>query len=217
MRRRKETNEVNNEQENSTARKRKINVKEGKRKIEFKKLDLNKINMDKKQILKVGVICLIVLLIILFANYTKVGIVFNKKITDKNTIQVDLTTNKNSIYPYKNEVLIYSPGKLATYNKHGKQTWSTTIEGIVGAKVSTAGKYIQVINEDKALAYIYKDKYEFSFDTIKDIGMFIEIELINKSDDFEKDFCGLLSVIEELEIDLNMVEPRKYVDYLGGL
>lgn len=160
MRRRKETNEVNNEQENPTVRKRKVNVKEEKRKIEFKKLDLNKINMDKKQILKVGVICLIVLLIILFANYTKVGIVFNKKITDKNTIHVDLTTNKNSIYPYKNEVLIYSPGKLATYNKHGKQTWSTTIEGIVGAKVSTAGKYIQVINEDKALAYIYKDKYE---------------------------------------------------------
>jgi adenylate cyclase class IV len=77
-------------------------------------------------------------------------------------------------------------------------------------------KSIGIINKNRII-HIYKDKYEFSFDTIKDIGMFIEIELINKSDDFEKDFCGLLSVIEELEIDLNMVEPRKYVDYLGGL
>ena len=62
MRRRKETNEINNEQKNPTARKRKVNVKEEKRKIEFKKLDLNKINMDKKQILKVGIIGLIVLI-----------------------------------------------------------------------------------------------------------------------------------------------------------
>lgn len=64
------------------------------------------------------------------------------------------------------------------------------------------------------MIYIYKDKYEFSFDITEDIGMFIEIELINKSDDFEKDFCDLLKVLEDLKIDLNIVERKKYIVYL---
>lgn len=69
------------------------------------------------------------------------------------------------------------------------------------------------INKNR-ISYIYKDKYEFSFDTIKQIGTFIEIELINKSEDFEKDFCDLLNVLEDLKIDLNMVEQKKYIDYI---
>lgn len=64
------------------------------------------------------------------------------------------------------------------------------------------------------IIYIYKNKYEFSFDSLKDIGTFIEIELINKSDDFEKDFCDLLKILEDLKIDLNIVERKKYIDYL---
>lgn len=74
-------------------------------------------------------------------------------------------------------------------------------------------KSIGTINKNRMI-YIYKDKYEFSFDTIEDIGMFIEIELINKSDNFEKDFCDLLKVLEDLKIDLNIVERKKYIDYL---
>jgi len=74
-------------------------------------------------------------------------------------------------------------------------------------------KSIGTINKNRMI-YIYKDKYEFSFDITEDIGMFIEIELINKSDDFEKDFCDLLKVLEDLKIDLNIVERKKYIDYL---
>lgn len=74
-------------------------------------------------------------------------------------------------------------------------------------------KSVGTINKNRII-YIYKDKYEFSFDTVKDIGMFIEIELINKSESFEKDFCELLNVLEELKIDLNMVERKKYIDYI---
>lgn len=74
-------------------------------------------------------------------------------------------------------------------------------------------KSIGTINKNRII-YIYKDKYEFSFDTIKDIGTFIEIELINKSENFEKDFCELLNVLEDLKIDLNMVERKKYIDYI---
>ena len=74
-------------------------------------------------------------------------------------------------------------------------------------------KEIGTINKDRE-SYIYKDKYIFSFDNVKNVGMFIEIELINKSDDFEKDFCDLLNVMNDLKIDLNMVERKKYIDYI---
>lgn len=74
-------------------------------------------------------------------------------------------------------------------------------------------KSIGTINKNR-IVYLYKDKYEFSFDTVKDIGTFIEIELINKSEDFEKDFGDLLNVLNDLQIDLNMVEQKKYIDYI---
>lgn len=74
-------------------------------------------------------------------------------------------------------------------------------------------KQIGTINKNRTI-YIYKDKYEFSFDIVKDIGMFIEIELINKSSDFEKDFYDLLNLLEDLKIDLNIVDRKKYIDYL---
>ena len=74
-------------------------------------------------------------------------------------------------------------------------------------------KQIGTINKNRII-YIYKDKYEFSFDIVKDIGMFIEIELINKSNDFEKDFFDLLNLLEDLKIDLNIVDRKKYIDYL---
>ena len=69
------------------------------------------------------------------------------------------------------------------------------------------------INKNRVI-YIYKDKYEFSFDNVKDIGIFIEIELISKSEDFEKDICDLLNIMSYLKIDLNMVESKKYIDYI---
>ena len=74
-------------------------------------------------------------------------------------------------------------------------------------------KKIGTINKNR-ISYLYKDNYEFSFDIVKDIGMFIEIELINKSEDFEKDLCNLLNIMEDLKIDLNMVERKKYIDYI---
>ena len=64
------------------------------------------------------------------------------------------------------------------------------------------------------MIYIYKNKYEFSFDDVENIGMFIEIELVNKSDDFETNFNDLLNVLEDLKIDLNIIERKKYIDYL---
>lgn len=72
---------------------------------------------------------------------------------------------------------------------------------------------IGIINKQRNI-YIYKDKYEISFDTVDNIGKFIEIELINKSNNIEKDISNLFNLLEELEIDLNSVDRKKYIDYL---
>lgn len=74
-------------------------------------------------------------------------------------------------------------------------------------------KSIGTIEKSREI-YIYKNKYEVSFDALKDIGMFIEIELINKSDNFEKDINDLFELLESLKIDLNLVDRKKYIDYL---
>lgn len=62
--------------------------------------------------------------------------------------------------------------------------------------------------------YVYKNKYEFSFDNVESIGLFIEIEVINQIDNIEEDTYDLLNLMNELKIDLNMIERRKYIDYL---
>ena len=36
----------------------------------------------------------------------------------------------------------------------------------------------------------------------------------NKSENFEKDICDLLNVMKNLKIDLNMVESKKYIEYI---
>ena len=69
------------------------------------------------------------------------------------------------------------------------------------------------INKERE-SYIYKDKYEFSFDNVENIGLFIEIEVINKSNNFDKDICELLNVMNDIKIDLNMIERKKYIDYI---
>ncbi len=62
--------------------------------------------------------------------------------------------------------------------------------------------------------YVYENKYEFSFDNVESIGLFIEIEVINQIGNYEEDSYNLLNLMKELKIDLNMIERRKYIDYL---
>ena len=107
-------------------------------------------------------------------------------------------------------------GDFASSIKEIIEKYDVLIDNITNLNIilnAIGVKNIGTINKNR-ICYIYKNKYEFSFDTVKDIGMFIEIELINKSENFEKDFCELLNVLEELKIDLNMVERRKYIDYI---
>ena len=63
-------------------------------------------------------------------------------------------------------------------------------------------------------SFIYKDNYEINFDNVENIGYFIEIKLLNKSNNINNDLSNLLNELNEFKINLNMIDKNKYIDYL---
>ncbi len=116
--------------------------------------------MSKKQIIYSVVIAVVLILMLCVMNYTAIGLVLNKHITDKDATMVELIGSNNKIYSYYNEVLIANSSELATYNKYGRKTWDLDMQGAIDSKIATNGKYLQVINSDKSIVYIFSDKYE---------------------------------------------------------
>lgn len=150
------------EEENKVTRKRQ-QVVHNKKTIRFNKPDFKLpeiLKLTKKQITTLMGILFILAAVMCFSNYDKIGLVFNKKITDEDTIKVDLITSNNKLYVYQDEVLVANSDGIATYNKYGKQTWELDLNGAIDDYINTSGKYLQVINHDKSLIYIYKNKYE---------------------------------------------------------
>lgn len=154
--------EENKEVENRVTRKRQ-QVEKKKKSVKFKKSDIKIpefLKLTKQQLLILSFIIIVVAICVCVANYDKLGLVLNKNITDDDVIKVDLITSKNKIYPYQNEVLVCNSEGITTYSKYGKQTWNLELKGAIDDYINTNGKYLQIINHDKSLIYIYKDKYE---------------------------------------------------------
>lgn len=124
------------------------------------KVKLNKVKLDKKKISILVGILLLFILVICLKNYKELGLVINRKITDESVNTVELASKNNSIFSYKNEVLVYSMGNLATYDRYGKNTWTESLSTVADATVNVSGNYIQVVNKDKGIIYVYKNKYE---------------------------------------------------------
>lgn len=114
----------------------------------------------KKQIVAAVLIALGLVIVLCLMNYSEFGLVLNKKITDEDVVKVDLISTNNKIYSYYNEVLIADSDKITTYNKYGRKTWEIKMQGAIDAKIVTNGKYLQIINTDKSIAYVFNDKYE---------------------------------------------------------
>ena len=70
--------------------------------------------------------------------------------------------------------------------------------------------------DKKRNKYLYKDKYELSFDDVKDIGMFVEIEVKQMTSSYEVEYDNLINLLNELKIDLNLINNKRYPDYLLG-
>ena len=61
--------------------------------------------------------------------------------------------------------------------------------------------------------YLYKQKYEFSFDIVQNIGIFVEIEVKNLTS-YEEEYNSLFELLNEYNIDINKIDNKRYLDYL---
>ena len=61
--------------------------------------------------------------------------------------------------------------------------------------------------------YLYKDKYEISFDDVKDLGLFMEIEVIDYTKEKKEEYQNLISLLYELNINLNQISNKHYPEY----
>ena len=70
--------------------------------------------------------------------------------------------------------------------------------------------------EKKRTKILYKNKYEFAFDEVKDIGKFIEIEVKNIEYSHIEEINKLMDIINEFKIDINLITDKKYNEYFEG-
>ncbi len=150
------------------------------------------------------------------------NIIKQNSINKKNTNQIDTYYTKKDNKSKKEWLRIRNENGKYIFNYKKKinnsyyEKYDVLIDNINNMDIilnSLEINNIGIINKQRNI-YIYKDKYEISFDTVDNIGKFIEIELINKSNNIEKDISNLFNLLEELEIDLNSVDRKKYIDYL---
>ena len=67
------------------------------------------------------------------------------------------------------------------------------------------------------ITYLYKDKYEFSFDNVELLGTYVEIELKKHEYDNKKEIESLLDLLKELSINVNNIETRRYPELIERL
>lgn len=61
---------------------------------------------------------------------------------------------------------------------------------------------------------IYKDKYEFSFDDVKNIGLFIEIEVKKIEYSVIEEINNLYKILNDFNLSIDLIDNKKYYDYL---
>ena len=74
-------------------------------------------------------------------------------------------------------------------------------------------KKVGIINKERD-KYLYNKKYEFSFDSVEKIGLFIEIEIKKSIENFEEEYTDLIKLLNQLKIDISSIDCKRYFDYL---
>ena len=64
----------------------------------------------------------------------------------------------------------------------------------------------------KRKAYLYKNKYEVSFDDVDNLGLYVEFELKKYEKEYNEEYQDLIKLLYELEININDIETRRYPD-----
>lgn len=75
--------------------------------------------------------------------------------------------------------------------------------------------FTEVVNVSKnRISYLYKEKYEFSFDNVSKLGLFIEIEIKKYDYNIEEEFKKLFELLNEFNIDINKIEVKRYPELM---
>ncbi len=94
--------------------------------------------------------------------------------------------------------------------------YNVTIDNVENLK--TILKFLDLKESSKVIkhriSYLYKDKYEFSFDDVEDLGTYIEIELKKYEYDFDRELDLLMNLLNELKIDINKIELKRYPELI---
>ena len=64
------------------------------------------------------------------------------------------------------------------------------------------------------ISYLYKDKYEISFDEVEKLGLFIEIEVKKYEFSNQKELELLLNLINELNLNINNISTKRYPELM---
>ncbi len=67
--------------------------------------------------------------------------------------------------------------------------------------------------DKKRRKYIYLDKYEISLDNVKELGYFIEIEVIEYDKHIMQEYDGLLKLAKDLDLNLDDIDKKGYPYY----
>lgn len=151
------------------------------------------------------------------------NLIKNNSINKSNVNQIDIYYS--SIYKNFNKEWLRIRNENSKYilNYKKKTTklhyekYDVLIDNINNLNIILTSLGVQPIGTIRKIReiYLYKEKYAFSFDIVEEIGMFIEVKLINTSKSFEKDFYDLINILNYLKIDLNLIERKKYIDYIN--
>ena len=85
-------------------------------------------------------------------------------------------------------------------------------------KMKTIFNYLDleetVVVSKPRVSYLYKDKYEISFDEVDNLGLYIEIEVKKYEYDNEKEINLLIDLMKNLNINMDNIETKRYPELL---
>lgn len=109
---------------------------------------------------------------------------------------------------------------IVSFKRKINDECSEEYDSYVGSKenISKILEYLDLCKKGtiykKRFKFLYLDKYEFSFDEVKDIGFFMEIEVVKHEHDMKKEITDLFKLLNNLNIDIKLIDEKRYFDYL---
>ena len=109
---------------------------------------------------------------------------------------------------------------ILSYKKRLEDNYRQEIETIIDNYnnlhliLTNLGFQVKGIVTKNRIEILYKDKYEFSFDNVKNIGLFIEIEVKKIEYSIIEEINNLYKILNDFSLSIDLIDNKKYYDYL---